>query len=302
MNHFESLATDIGDLVPGLNDALYGGEPGKDVLAAVEEVFSEPANEIVDEEVDEEVNEEVEENSSEETTQTSESVDNEVKPNEAPDALGEALARLSAQESLNKSLRSDLEAAQVRLEAPVFVPYDELPEDIQREFDAVANKAGIDPRVIVYNHFQRILAEHDHRVRNLGNQREAATSAAMMNVDKFFDDHPMKAKHGAALLESLKANPGWKQLSTLAQRDPDAFQVAATAMLDAGFRKAEADAAFKQRTLKQQKTLRESTRTEASRATSTSPTAPKPQQGEINAASMAQFITSNTNSLNRFFK
>lgn len=301
MNHFDSLAADIGDLVPGLNDALYGSEPGKDVLGAIEEVFSEPANEIA-EEATEEVAEEVDENISEDSTQEPETVDNEVKPNEGLDALGEALARLSAQESLNKSLQSDLVAAQVKAEAPVFVPYDELPEDIQREFDAVANKAGIDPRVIVYNHFQRILAEHEYKVRNLGSQREAAANAAMRSVDKFFDDHPMKAKHGAALLESLKANPGWSKLAPLAQRDPDAFQVAAVALLDAGFRKAEADDALKQRTLKQQRTLKESTRTEASRATSSSPTTPKPNQGEINAASMAQFMMSNSNSLSRIFK
>lgn len=294
MDTFSSMQVDIAELVPGMKEALYGAAP-----EASEEVVEEA--EPVDEEVVEEVNEDVDENSSEDSTQESESVDNEVVP-EKPDALGEALARLSAQETLNKSLQSELDEVKVKVEAPRFIRYEELPEEIQREFDAEADRVGVDPRVIVYNHFQRILADHDAKSRTVAVRRESAAQTAMGQVDKFFDEHPLKANYGTQILESLKKNESWQALAPLAQRDPNAFQVAAVALLDAGFRRAEADEAIKQRTLKQQKMLKASTRGEASRATSSTAPTPKPVQGDFSAKAIVDAMNTQTNVLGRLFK
>lgn len=307
MDNLTSISTDIGTLVPAIDAVLnaeFNGDPiGQDLASAIDKVHAkvtEPQEEAA-EEVVEEVDEDVEENLDENSTQEILDVDNEVKPDDKPDALGEALARLSAQETLNKTLQSDLDKAKVQLSAPTFIPYDDLPAEVQREFDVIAEKAGIDPRVIVYNHFQRIVAEHEQRANSVETQREVATRQACQEVDKFFDEHPMKARHGKGLMDSLKGNPAWNALGPVAKSNPDAFKVAAVALLDAGFRKAEADHAMRQRNEKQQRQLKASTRGEASRATS-APSQPKPNQGEINAATMAEFMKATSSPLGSFFK
>lgn len=299
---FDSMAVDIATLIPGLDEAIGGSDAvtGDD---SAEQFLDEIVDEIVDGGDDGGADEgdEAEENISEESTQDSNDVDNEVKPNEAPDALGRALAQLSALESEKQSLQRDLETAQVQLSKPVFIPYDELPENVQAMFDADAAKDGVDPRMLVRMHFNEIVREYESKARALTFQREDGAKAAVAFVDKFFDEHPLKAKHGKEIAK-LVADMGWERLQPLAQQNPEIFKSTAVALVDAAFRKAEADDVLRQRALKQQKTLKESTRSEASRARPTATPTKKPDQGEINAQSMADFMKANSNPLESLFR
>ena len=307
----DSLGIDIGDLVPGLNDALGLGagddaSDDKSVESAADSFLDETIDKTLtgEDSDDESVDEENDENISDEATQEVPDDDNEVEQPEQPDALGEALARLSAQENLNKSLQSELDVAQAKLSAPAFIPYDRLPENVQRIYDAKAEETGIDPRILVYDDYKDVLNEHRAEFNAKGHQRQALATNARAEVDKFFDDHPLRKKHGQAIQESFKTNEAWQKLGQLSQQNPEAFKVAGIALVDAAFRKAEADATLKQRTLKQQKTLRESTRSEASRAKPSSPTAHKPQpaQGDIDAKSMVEYWQKHSNPLAGMFK
>lgn len=299
---FESMTIDIGSLIPGLDEAIAGvdaADEGKATDGGAD-AFLDSVIAEADAEVDDSVDEE--ENISDDATQEVSDVDNEVKPDETPDALGQALARLSALENENKSLRGDLETAQVKLNAPAFIPFDKLPENLQAAYEAKADELGIDARHLYYDEFKDIVREHESKARALTSQRDDSVRQALQAVDKVFDDHPLKAKHGKALPQILK-DMGWQQLSTLAQRDPETFKVTGIAMVQAAFKAAEADDLLRQRTLKQQKQLKESTRSEASRAKPASPQAhTKPDQGEISAASMSDFIKANTNPLQSLFR
>lgn len=295
---------DIGTLVPGLDAAIAGEDiPGADgdekqgdaVDTAIDDILD--ASETGDDESDD-----GDKNNSDDATQESDNVDNEVKAPEAPGALDQAILRLQALEQENSSLRSDLETAKVKYEAPVFVPYEKLPLDVQQLFDEHAASYGIDPRQLVYDHFKDLQREHESKARQYFSTQGQGAVGAYKAVDDFFKAHPLKAKFGD-IVPKMVAEMGWQRLAPLAQRDPELFKNTALTLVDAAFRKAEGDDAIKQRTLKQQKTLKESTRSEASRSKSSSPI-PKPatKQGDIDAKSMVEFVKGNANPLASLFK
>lgn len=300
---FESMSLDIGKLIPGLDEAINGevNADAGDGASTAEQFLDDVVDEIV-EGGDDEVADDDEENISEEATQSTQDVDNEGKPNEVNDALGQALARLSALENENLSLRGDLETANVKANAPVFIPFDELSSDLQDAYEARAERMGIDPRHLLYDDFKDIQREHESKARALTSQRDDGAKAAYAHVDKFFDAHPLKAKHGK-LIPQLVNEMGWAGLQPLAKQNPEIFKATAVALVDAAFRKAAADEIVQQRTLKQQKTLKESTRSEASRAKpSATLKTTKPDNGEIDASSMSDFIKKNANPLESLFR
>lgn len=301
---FDSMSIDIGTLVPGLDEAIAGTPTAESESGSPEQALDEIIAEEYsdDESVDETSSDDEEKNISEESTQDSGDVDNEGKPNEEPDALGQALARLSALENENKSLRGDLETANVKLNTPAFIPFDKLPENLQAAYEARAEELGIDARHLYWDEFKEVVREHESKARALTSQREDEARQALMAVDKFFDDHPLKAKHGK-LIPQLVNDMGWQKLIPMAQANPELFKAAGSALVDAAFRKAEADDVLRKRTLSQQKQLKDSTRSEASRAKPTAkPTPQKPDQGEISAKSMAEFIKGQSNPLDSFFR
>lgn len=270
MLDIESIGVDIGTMIPGLDDVI-ASEIGEEVAENVSDEGGDDGDSILDniadevlETVEETDDESVVEDSSEKPTQESEPGDNGVK---SDDVLGQALARLAAIENENRVLRDKAEATEIELSTPRFIPYSKLPPETQAMFDQLAEQYEVTPESLVREHYNEILAEHRDQVRARHNSRDAEIRSANAEIDRFFDAHPLKGKHGEAVMASVR-DAGFAKIVAIARHDPDTYKATAIALIDAHFRKAEGDAAIKTRQVKQQEQLKRSTRSEASRPAS----------------------------------
>ena len=267
---------DLDGLVGDKLDNFFGGiDAGREY------------EEDTDSEEDEEV-EEDSENNSEEAPQDDESSDNEevveevvepAKPSLEPDLLGQAIARLNASDAALAKAKAELVEANVQLSRPRYVPYSALPPDAQAAFDAGADAYGISVEQLVFNEYNKLVAQWENNARHVMAAKDAAVNHAKAEINAFFDAHPLSKTHGADVIKVLHEQ-GWDKVDAILQRDPDAYRLAASTVINAAFKDVDAQRKAAARTTKSKEAMKASTRGEASRTVATVTKSSQPDEND----------------------